>query len=97
MQKKDKEKVFGGDWDIEQLREFMQPTSHDGTDPDFIALQYAYRYMVPATFASFAAQFKADGHNLKATNLEGVSMLEIIEGHRKGQEYAEIIRAELDA
>lgn len=97
MQKKDKEKVFGGDWSVEQLREFMNPTSHDGTDPDFIAVLQAYRYMVPATFASFAAQFKADGHNLAATNLEGVSMLAVIESHRNGKEYADIIRAELEA
>ena len=97
MQKKDKEKVFGGDWSVEQLREFMNPTSHDGTDPDFIAVLQAYRYMVPATFASFAAQFKADGHNLAAANLEGVSMLQVIESHRNGKEYADIIRAQLDA
>ena len=97
MQKKDKEKVFGGDWGVEELREFMNPTSHDGTDPDYIAMLQAYRYMVPATFADFVAQFKADGHNLVAANLEGTSMLEVIESHRNGQEYAAIIRAELDA
>ena len=55
MQKKDKEKVFGGDWSEQQLREFMQVDSHDGTDPENIALIRANRYIVPATVAQVVA------------------------------------------
>ena len=33
MQKKDKEKVFGGDWTEEQFREFMLVESYDGQKP----------------------------------------------------------------
>ena len=70
MQKKDKEKVFGGDWTEEQFREFMLVESYDGTDKDFISGIRAYRHMLPETFAQFVAQFKAEGHNLSAADLE---------------------------
>ena len=95
MQKKDKAKVFGGDWTEDQLREFMEPTSYDGTDPDYIAGIRAYRYMVPATFQQFVDLFKAEGHNLNAQNLQGVSLAETMDSHIQGKEYADILRASI--
>jgi hypothetical protein len=49
--------------------------------------------MVPQTFAEFIKLFAAEGHNLEAKNAEGVSLLETIDSHAQGKEYAEIIRA----
>lgn len=92
MQKKDKQKVFGGDWTDEQLRAFLDVTSYDNTDADYIAAIRAYRHMVPATFEQYLALFKAEGHNLNATNAEGESILATISGHAKGAEYAELLR-----
>jgi hypothetical protein len=92
MQKKDKEKVFGGDWSEQQLREFMQVDSHDGTDPDHLALIRAYRHMVPATFAQFVALFAAEGRNVQATDLQGRSAIEVMASHTQGAEYAEILK-----
>ena len=71
MQKKDKEKVFGGEWSEAQLKEFTNAESYDGSDADYIAAIRAYRHMVPETFADFIAVFKAEGHNLSAKNAAG--------------------------
>ena len=68
MQKKDKEKVFGGEWTEDQLKEFLVAESYDGSDADYIAAIRAYRHMVPETFADFIAVFKAGGYNLSAKN-----------------------------
>ncbi len=45
MLKKDKQKVFGGEWTEESMRFFLESKSHDGTDVDFINLLKAYQYM----------------------------------------------------
>ena len=71
MQKKDKEKVFGGEWTEAQLKEFLVAESYDGSDPDYIAVIRAYRHMVPETFADFITVFKNEGHNLNAKNAAG--------------------------
>ena len=93
MQKKDKEKVFGGEWSEAQLREFLVAESYDGSDADYVAVIRAYRHMVPGTFADFIKLFAAEGHNLDAKNADGVTLLETIESHAQGKEYAETIRA----
>jgi len=93
MQKKDKEKVFGGDWSEAQLREFINVESHDGTDPDYLAVIRAYRHMVPATFEQYIKLFVAEGHNVNAANLDGESLLTTIAGHTQGAEYAEVLKA----
>ena len=46
MQKKDKEKVFGGEWSEAQLREFLVAESYDGSDEDYVVIR-AYRHTVP--------------------------------------------------
>ncbi|MFL0808636.1 MAG: PA4642 family protein [Oceanobacter sp.] len=93
MQKKDKEKVFGGDLNEEQLREFLVTDNTDGSDPDYAAAIRAYRYMLPATFAQFVQLFKAEGHNLSAKNAAGETILGTISQHTKGTEYAELLKA----
>ncbi len=93
MQKKDKEKVFGGEWSEVQLREFLSANSYDGSDADYVAAIRAYRHMVPEVFAEYVELFKAEGHNLNAKNAEGVSILQTIASHSKGEEYAAALRA----
>ena len=48
MQKKDKEKVFGGEWTEAQLKEFLIAESYDGSDADYIAAIYS---LLPAAFS----------------------------------------------
>ncbi|UXD85993.1 PA4642 family protein [Thalassolituus hydrocarboniclasticus] len=92
MQKKDKEKVFGGEWSEAQLREFLSANSYDGSDADYVAAIRAYRHMVPEVFAEYVELFKAEGHNLNAKNAEGVTILQTIASHSKGEEYAAALR-----
>lgn len=92
MQKKDKEKVFGGDWSQEQLTEFLTIESHDGTAADYLAIVRAYRHMVPATFKDYINLFVAEGHDINAANLSGQSILAHISSHAQGSEYADILR-----
>lgn len=92
MLKKDKEKVFGGDWSEEQLRAFLDVKSHDGSDPDYLAVIRAYRHMVPATFKQYLDVFVAEGYNLNAKNSAGQSVLETIINHTQGAEYATLLK-----
>ncbi|TNC91933.1 PA4642 family protein [Thalassolituus sp.] len=93
MQKKDKEKVFGGEWSEAQLREFLTAESYDGSDNDYIAAIRAYRHMVPETFADYVSLFKEEGHNLQAKNAEGKTILDTVASHTQGQAYADILRS----
>lgn len=91
--KKDKEKVFGGDWTEESLRHFLTLKTFDGTDKDYNSLILAYRHMVPAMYADFVELFKEEGHNLEAKNLDGVRAIDIIASHPASAAYADILRA----
>ena len=93
MQKKDKEKVFGGEWTEEHLREFLTANSYDGSDADYIAAFHAYLHMVPETFADYIELFKKEGHDLNAKNADGVTLLQTIASHSKSEPYAEALKA----
>ena len=92
MQKKDKEKVFGGEWSEEQLSQYLNVNSFDGDDVDYASVIRAYRHMVPGTFADFIELFKAKGHDLTAKSRNGETLLETISQHTKGAPYAEILK-----
>lgn len=93
MLKKDKQKVFGGEWTEESMRFFLESKSYDGTDVDFINLMKAYQHMTADTFSEFVQFFKEEGHNVNAKNLEGESVLAVIASHKPGQAYAEALKA----
>ena len=93
MLKKDKQKVFGGDWEEAQLRAFLVADNYDGNDADYVAAIRAYRHMVPATFQQYVDLFKAEGHNLNAKSVAGETILATISSHNQGAEYAEILKA----
>lgn len=93
MLKKDKVKVFGGDRSEDELREFVNVESFDGTEPDYLAVIRAYRHMLPGDFQAFIEVFKAEGHNISAKNLDGQTLLSVISSHTQGADYAEILKA----
>ncbi len=94
MLKKDKQKVFGGEWTEESMRFFLESKSHDGTDVDYINLMKAYQHMTAETFAEFVVFFKEEGHNLSAKNLQGETPLSVIREHGASQEYVEALLAQ---
>lgn len=91
--KKDKEKVFGGQWSEEQLKEFAEVKSYDGTDCDFLALKKAYQYMTAEAFAEFVEVFKQQGKNLEAQNLDGQTFVQYLQAHAQSEEYARVLNS----
>ena len=90
---KDKQKVFGGEWTEDMLREFLSANSYDGSDADYVAAIRAYRHMLPDVFADYVGLFAEEGHNLNAKNAAGVTILQTIASHAKGDAYAAPLRA----
>ena len=93
MLKKDKQKVFGGEWTEESMRFFLESKSHDGTDVDFINLLKAYQYMTADTFEEFVAFLKDEGHNVSAKNLAGESAMSVMASHTPGKPYSDVLKA----
>lgn len=93
MTKKDKEKVFGGEWSQEQLEEFLVEQDYPGETANFTSIIRAYRHMMPASFADFLELLKEKGGDVNAKNEAGETALSIIAGHAKGAEFAALLRA----
>jgi hypothetical protein len=91
--KKDKEKVFGGEWTEDSMRFFLESESYDGTDVDYINIMKAYQHMTSETFAEFIGFFKIEGHNVSAKNLAGDSAVTVIGSHAPGKPYADALIA----
>ena len=93
MLKKDKQKVFGGEWTEESMRGFISDKSFDGTDADYLNIIKAYQHMLADTFGEFVLFFKEEGRNLDAKNLEGQTALSVISAHAAGKPYADGLKA----
>ncbi len=92
MTKKDKEKVFGGEWSEAQLEEFLVDQDYPGETANFTSIIRAYRHMMPASFADFLILLKEKGGDVNAKNEAGESALAIISGHPKGAEFAVLLK-----
>ncbi len=93
MLKKDKQKVFGGEWTEESMRVFLEGKSYDGTDADFVNIMKAYQHMLADSFAEFLVYFKEEGHNVNAKDLDGQSALTAISAHDSSAAYIEALKA----
>lgn len=92
MTKKDKEKVFGGEWSQEQLEEFLVEQDYPGETADFTSIIRAYRHMMPASFADFLTLLKEKGGDVNAKNEAGETAYSIIASHPKGGEFAALLK-----
>ena len=92
MTKKDKQKVFGGEWSQEQLEEFLVNEDYAGESAGFTSIIRAYRHMMPASFADFLLVFKEDGRDMNAKNAAGETALAVISAHAKGAEFAQLLK-----
>ena len=92
MTKKDKEKVFGGEWSQEQLEEFLVEQDYPGETADFTSIIRAYRHMMPASFADYLVLLKEKGGDVNAKNEAGETAYAIISGHPKGAEFAVLLK-----
>lgn len=92
MTKKDKVKVFGGEWSQEQLEGFLVDQDYPGETAGFTSLIRAYRHMMPATFADFLIVMKEKGLDLNAQNEAGETAYSVISAHPKGAEFAALLK-----
>lgn len=90
--KKDKKKVIGENFDDERIRSFLAYLPPEGVNADFHVLEKAYRGMIPENFATFVRFFVEDGRDINATDPQGRTLLQQMEGHRYGEEYAQSLR-----
>jgi hypothetical protein len=91
--RKDKQKVVDEVWTEEHVRSFLNVRSHDGTAEDFHMLLKAYQSMKADDFELFVSFFCEDGRDINALGKDGRTVLEIICTHRRGVEYADILKA----
>ena len=91
--KKDKQKVLGEVFDDDRIRTFLQFKSPAGVNRDFHLLEKAYRGMKAENFDTFVEFFVAAGHDINAKSPKNKTILEIVQTHRHGQDYAESLLA----
>lgn len=92
MLKKDKEKVLGEVWSEDRVKGFLDAQAPTGTDADFHALNTAYKSMRLENFTQFLGFFADAKRNFNATNDNGETVLQIINQHRRGTEYAQALQ-----
>ena len=91
--KKDKQKVLGEHFDDDRVREFLDVRRVGDVDPDYTALERAYRGMKADNFATFVKFFVEEGKNINSTNQRGETLLQVIAEHRHGAPYAATLKA----
>ena len=91
--KKDKLKVIDEVWTEDHIRSFLSVRPYDNADEDFHMLLKAYQSMRAEDFKLFVGFFLAEGRQVNATGLDGASVLDIVEEHRHGVEYGDILKA----
>ncbi len=91
--KKDKEKVLDEVWTEDHVRSFLDVRPHDGSDEDFYMLLRAYQCMRAEDFELFVGFFREQGRDVNASGRDGRSVLQIVAEHRRGGDYANILKA----
>jgi len=90
--KKDKQKVLGETFDDDRVRTFLEPTSREGFDGDYLLLERAYRGMKADNFATFLKFFVEDGHNINAQSPKGQTLLQIADEHKQSSDYVSALK-----
>lgn len=90
--KKDKQKVLGETFDDERVKGFLNVIAVGETDPDFTALERAYRGMKADNFETFVKFFVEEGRNINSTNADGDTFLQVISTHRHAGAYTNTLR-----
>ena len=90
--KKDKEKVLDEVWTEDRVRSFLDVKSYDGSNEDFHMLHKAYQSMRASDFELFVQFFLQQQRDINASGTDGRDVLAIVNEHRHGTEYAEVLR-----
>lgn len=91
--KKDKQKVIGEVFDEERIAGFLVGEPPEEIERDYHLLERAYRSMKAENFETFVRLFKEQNLDLNSPGPDGRTLLARIEGHRRGADYAAILKA----
>lgn len=91
--KKDKQKVLDEVWTEDRVRNFLSYEPVAGTNADFHVLLKAYQSMRASDFELFVRFFLEQNRDLNATDPNGKTVLQIVQRHRHGQEFAAVLTA----
>ena len=91
--KKDKQKVFGGEWSEEKLRGYLDASPLANCSKEYSIVYKAYQQMLPEHFERFVQMYVAEGLPLDAKTDDGETILQVISAHGASAEYAEILKA----
>ena len=90
-EKKDKQKVIGEVFTDAQLKSFLDYRPADDQHVDFHIFIKAYRGLPPEAFARFVQLYLAAGHDVNASNAEGVLFVDYIRSNESHPEYVAIL------
>lgn len=90
-ERKDKKKIIGEPMTDAQIQVFLDFPAEDGVNHDFHLLEKAYRALRAEDFARFVTFFKAQGRDTNAKDPAGRTLLEHIQSHPKGADYAAVL------
>lgn len=86
----DKEKVINEVWDDDRVRSFLFREAPAGeTAKDFALLLTAYQGMRAEDFSRFIGYFVDAGHDVNATNRQGIRFVDHISRHRRAGPFVE--------
>lgn len=89
--RKDKEKVLDEQWDDARVASFLEPRPGDPVNADYQILLRAYQSMRDDDFARFVPLFVDSGRDLNAPGPDGKPLVTLLEEHRYGAPYAQIL------
>ena len=88
----DKPKVIGEEWSDERIRGFLDIVPYDpAINADYHVLLKAYWAMRAEDFERFIGFFVAAGRDLNAEDEQGRTLLDLVSGHRRSGEYAQVL------
>lgn len=90
-ERKDKKKVVGEPMTDEQIKVFLDFQPEEGENPDFHVLLKAYRALRVEDFERFVAFFQAQSRDIRATDDQGRTLLDIVRGHGKSEPFVAIL------
>jgi len=90
--KKDKQKVLGENFTDERIKTFLNLEPYGDLNADYHVLEKAYRGMKAGNFTSFIKFFNEAGRDINATNQDGVTLLQVAQQHRHGEDYVAALK-----
>jgi len=83
--------TFNEEWNDERINSYLNRQPPVGESADFNVLYVAYKHMRPSDYERFLIAFTAQGRNLQATNVEGLTIQQLISQHPSSAEFLTVL------